>query len=47
MSKQRIYNRLHAGTPPVQFRQENTYREKGKKKERRRKRERGGLKNIK
>jgi len=34
MSKQRIYNRLHAGTPPVQFRQENTYREKGKKKER-------------
>jgi hypothetical protein len=39
MSKQTIYKRLHAGTPPVQFRQENTYKRK-RKKERKKEKER-------
>ena len=48
MSKPTIYNRVHAGTPPVQF-TTGVYaqkKRKKKKRERKRKRERGVLKNI-
>ncbi len=47
MSKPTIYNRVHAGTPPVQFTTGLYSQKKRKKKKRKRKRERGEKKKEK